>query len=138
MDTDYRKTHPAMSFAEQNCTDIIATNGGILKFCQDARTLDVFESGVDSRAIAPPVRLIDDPNVLSALQSKLSLRPEFAASRRLVAKSCAVGDKHYLAVSVESLKRILQGSAERIVLRDDAPFMTGSIVPTEPPMLDPR
>lgn len=86
----------------------------------------------------PPVRLVDDPQVLAALQSEISLRPEFAGSRRWVAKSCSVGDKRYLTVSVESLKRLLDGAAGRIAFRGDGPFTTGSIPFAEPPMRDPR
>lgn len=128
----------ALSYAEQTCSDIIAANGGILKFCQNERTLEIYESGVNSRTAVGQPRLVDDPDVLRGLQTELSLRPELAGSRRLVANSCAVGDKRYLTVSVETLKRILHGSGERIVFLDGEPSVTGSIAPPEPPMLDPR
>ena len=119
-------------FTAQNfCTDVVATNGGILKFCQTERTVDVYESGVDIQAAAAPARLIDDPNVLSALQSELSLRPEFARSRRYVASSCQVGDSRYLTISLDSLKRMLRNNAVRVVSGRDRlylePAYTGSI-----------
>lgn len=122
---------PGPHEAANLCSDVIATNGGILKFCQTDRTVDVYESGVDIRAAAPPVSLIDDPNVLLALQSELSLRPEFARSRRYIAKSCQVGDSRYLTISLDSLKRMLRSNAVRIVSGRDRlyvePAVTGSI-----------
>ena len=129
--------YPRLSYTDTSCTDVIAANGGILKFCQDSRHLDVYESAVDARATPPSARLIDDPQVLSGLQSELNLRPEFAPSRRFVANSCAVGDKRYLMVSVESLKRILSNQAQRVVILD-GPATTGSLYAPEPRMLDPR
>lgn len=133
-----RSISGALSHAEQTCSDIIAANGGILKFCQNERTLEIYESGVNSRTAVAQTRLVDDPDVLRGLQTELSLRPELAGSRRLVANSCAVGDRRYLTISVETLKRILHGRGERIAFLDGDPSMTGSIAPPEPRMLDPR
>lgn len=118
---------------QEFCTDVVAANGGILKFCQTERTVDVYESGVDIQSAAPPVSLVTDPNVLLALQSELTLRPEFARSRRYVASSCQVGDSRYLTISLDSLKRMLRNNAVRIVSGRDRlyfePYATGSIAP---------
>ena len=93
--------------ATATCTDLVSTGGGLLKYCQTGRRIDVTESGVDPAADPPAVKIVDDPEVLSRLQREAGLRPEFSASRKLVTRACVAGGVDYITLSVNDIKRIM-------------------------------
>lgn len=94
------------------CTNLISTGGGLLQFCQRADKLQVSESGVDPAGGAASVQVVNDPSVLHALERDLRPRPDFAPSRRLVARACLVNGQGYVSVAASDLRRIMGEAAD--------------------------
>lgn len=108
--------------ATATCTNLISTGGGLLKYCQTGRQIDVTESGIDPSAEPVPVKVVDDPAVLNGLQHEAGLHEAFSASRKLVARACVVGKTDYLTVSVDDIKRMLsKGRTPQAAAPADAP-----------------
>ena len=93
--------------AVATCTDLISTGGGMLKYCQTGNRIEATESGIDPGAEPVAAKTVDDPEVLNGLQRQAGLHPEYAPSRRLVAKACVADGVDYLSISVKDLKRII-------------------------------
>lgn len=101
------------------CTDIISTAGGILKFCQTADRVDVFESGVDLDQARRKLDVINDPEALVAIQKELHLRPDLKLSRKAVAGACVANGTTYVNISLKSMKAILKSAAPQQLATND-------------------
>ena len=104
------------------CTDLISTGGGMLKYCQTGNKIEATETGIDPEAEPVAAKLVDDPEVLSGLQRQAGLRPEFLASRKLVARACVADGVNYLSISVDDLKRMITTGAGRSVVDAGRPI----------------
>lgn len=113
--------------AVATCTDLISTGGGMLKYCQTGNRIEATESGIDAEAEPASAKLVDDPAVLAGLQRQAGLRPEFRASRKLVARACVADGVDYLSISVKDLKRMI---SERPTA--PAPAAVERALPTDP------